>query len=424
MSRDHNSSSGYLLRVLLALLCVLGFARTGETQRDICGCAGSPRSLGAFDSGDPATYPPGTTSAFRSLTIPLSEDGVLVFSSFTVRPRPSDIGFITVRFQPNAANTPVTLLVSGNITITDNATLEVNGVAGETGTFQTNGEGGAGGPGGFPGGDGAYQVVNFARDGGTGVGPGGGAGGTATPFVGGGNGTFVGAAELLPLVGGSGGGGGPSTQASVGCSAGGGGGGGGAILLASNGTVTLDGTVTADGGFGGSTVNGNCAWLGGRGSGGAIRIIANSITGIGRLLARPGGRIRAEAFSIAFSATSSDPVVSRAPAPGPVVSPLTPTVRVTDVGGQAVPPQPTGAGRGIDVILPAPGAFDIGVATSGVPTGTIVEVTVKPRVGAAPFVSNVTLTNCDPSGDCIASTTMNLPGGAHVVEARATFRTP
>ena len=196
------------------------------------------------------------------------------------------------------------------------------------------------------------------------------------------------------------------------------------MLVASNNTVTVNGQLVADGGQAGGAANFSCAYFGGRGSGGALRVIANSITGTGDLYARPGGKTRLEAFSITFPATSSSPIASRAPAPGPIVNPLTPTVRVTDVGGQAVPPQPTGAFRGIDVILPAPGSFDIGLATNGVPSGTIVEVTVKPRVGAAPFMANVTLTNCDPGGNCIASTTMNLPGGAHVVEARATFRTP
>ena len=36
---------------------------------------------------------------------------------------------------------------------------------------------------GFPGGDGAYQLANFANNGGTGVGPGGGSAGTASPMA-------------------------------------------------------------------------------------------------------------------------------------------------------------------------------------------------------------------------------------------------
>ena len=79
-------------------------------------------------------------------------------------------------------------------------------------------------------------------------------------------------------------------------------------------------------------------------------------------------------------------------------------------------------------MLPAPGQTDIGLVTSGVPAGTVVNVTVKPRVGSppitTPLVTPVTLTNCDANGVCLANVSFNLAAGAYFVEARATFQTP
>lgn len=287
--------------------------------------------------------------------------------------------------------------------------------------------GGLGGPGGFPGGDGAYPQVNFSNNGGPGVGPGGGAGGTASPLTVGRPATFLGTRELLPLVGGAGGGGGASNRDD--CSAGGGGGGGGALLIAANGTLTINGTIRAEGGFNGFPNNPTCAAAGGSGSGGAIRLLANTMTGNGSIFARGGnflapqaGAIRLEAFTNTLSANNTTPVASRAPAPGPLVNPLTPTVEITQVGGQTVPTPPQGAFRGIDVILPAPGPITVRLATSGVPGGTAVHIIVKPRVGGAALTTPVTLVNCTVAGDCAETVVVNLASGAHVIEAQATFQ--
>ncbi len=259
---------GGTLGVLLVLVCVLTWPGVSLAQLDICGCAGNPNSLGAFDTTDATTYPPGTTSGNTFLTIPLPEDGILIFDSFTVQPRPSDSGnFLQVFFAPNEANTPVTLLVRGDVTTALRGNINVSGSRGTSGSSGVNGIGALGGNGGFRGGDGAYQLVNFANDGGAGFGPGGGAPGTASPFTTGDGGTFLGVPELLPRLGGSGGGGGASTSGSLNCSAGGGGGGGGAILIAANGTITVNGSVIADGGGRGFNAAG-CSSTGGGGSGG------------------------------------------------------------------------------------------------------------------------------------------------------------
>ena len=97
---------------------------------------------------------------------------------------------------------------------------------------------------------------------------------------------------------------------------------------------------------------------------------------------------------------------------------------ITTVGGQAVPQPPQGGLGNVDLVLPAPGQTDVGLATTGVPTGTTVNVTVKPKVGGLPIVTPVTLTSCDTNGACLANVTFNLAAGAYFVEARATFATP
>jgi hypothetical protein len=412
----------------------------GHAQIDICGCAQAP-SLGAFDTLDPATYPPGTQSSFRNLLIPLPEDGIFVFDSFNIAPRPSDSCLLFVGFQRNNANTPVTILVKGNVTMSGTSCTEsqlyVSANGGGNGNVQFVGAGGLGGPGGFRGGDGAYQAMNGASDGGAGFGPAGGLGATASPFIQGHLGSFLGSPDLLPLVGGSGGGGGASNSSSAGCAGGGGGGGGGAILIAANGTISIGPffLVLADGAGRGDPSNFGCASRGGGGSGGAIRLVAQTITGNGFLGARGGrgdsssdgnfapvGRIRMESIINTFTG-STDPIALRATSPGPLVSPLNPRVRITSINSVAIPDPPAGLyGAAVDVVIPAPALVPVNFSTSGVPTNTTVEVTVKPRVGPPPQTQTVTLTNCDSAGNCQGAASFNLAAGTYIVEARATFQ--
>ena len=99
-------------------------------------------------------------------------------------------------------------------------------------------------------------------------------------------GSSYGSALLRPIVGGSGGGGASGTVGIA--TGGGGGGGGGAILIASSGTITINGNpaIRANGGTG---YDGGWATpAGGSGSGGAIRLIAPTIAGSGTLSAQPG----------------------------------------------------------------------------------------------------------------------------------------
>lgn len=442
--RTHTSSRRRYRPHIAALIlaaCVLWAPGHAQAPADICGCAGSP-SLGAFNTLDPATYPAGTQSSFRNLVIPLPEDGILVFDSFNVAPRASGQCLIGIGFIRNAANTPVTILVKGNVTLTgtscQHSYIHVQGSGGSSGTVQFAGVGGLGGPGGFRGGDAAYVAINGAFNGGAGFGPGGGGGATGSPFIQGGRGIFLGSPDLLPLVGGSGGGGGASNNSAAGCAGGGGAGGGGAVLIAANGTMSMNFfDLYADGSTRGDPSSFSCASRGGGGSGGAIRLVANTISSTGNAFigARggrgdstsdntfaPPGRIRMESINNTYTGTT-DPIAARATSPGPLVSPLNPRVRITSINSLAITDPPAGVyGAAFDVVIPAPGLIPVNFSTSGVPTNTTVEVTVKPRLGPPPQTSTVTLTNCDTAGNCLGTVSFNLPAGTYIVEARATFQ--
>jgi hypothetical protein len=444
-----------MIRALFALLVAGHLGGAAQAQpTDFCGCAGSPDSLGDFNVRDSATYPPGTTGTLASphidfvagcedaIRIPAPPDGVLVFDSFSVNGTTNRGCNLNVAFIPNAANTPITLLVKGDVTIGNQGRISVRGFNGGAGSSGGAGTPGGPGPGAFAGGEGAYQLVNFAAIGGNGVGPGGGLGADPLLSTLASGGTFVGVPELRPLLGGSGGGGGRSADGASSASGGGGGGGGGALLIAANGTIDIQGGgfIWADGGAGGNRAS-NSATSGAGASGGAIRLLANRIQGAGQVFARganPGnccdglsanagtpGRIRMEAIFNTFAANNTDPIAVRAPAPGPLVNPITPTVRITGIDGAATPADPIGFRNSVDMIVAAPGIIQVDLATTDVPAGTDVEVTVKPKVGAAPISQNVTLSSGScTAGACVAASSFDLAAGAYIVEARATFQTP
>jgi len=312
-------------------VCLLAATTSAVAQdlADLCGCA-RDSGLKGFNAGDPSTYPAGTTgcaSACQSGTIVLAipADGVLRFSSFTAS------GPFTISFRPNATNTPVTLLVSGDVVLRAPVCCGTLTIVGHTGDAATAargvGVGGLGGPGAFRGGRGHGQPLGVGglTPGGNGEGPGGGWGATTNVEALGG--TFTGTPELQPLVGGSGGGGGSGSGFEPACLGGGGGGGGGAILLKANGRIALQNfQLVADGGPGGQPADRSCAQGGAGGSGGAIRLVARtfSATDAARLTAKGGepahrggvataGRIRLEsADNSSETAFSTEPTASRA----------------------------------------------------------------------------------------------------------------
>ncbi len=448
MTRRHRAFPASAIALALALAAPL--AATAQDV-DICGCEGNPDSLGDFNTRDEATWRPlvdagilgepfGNSAGLTQYTFVTPPDGVLVFDSFRVDNDPPSSRNAEIAFTRNDANTPITLLVSGDVVVASSDLIRVDGGIASGGSSGAGGVGGNPGPGGFAGGDGAYPVANFAPDGGDGVGPGGGAGGDASTATEAEGGTFLGVPELRPLVGGSGGGGGYSISESVGCAGGGGGGGAGALLIAANGTITVTGTIRADGGSGGSSGNATCARGGGGGSGGAIRLVARTINGGGTVRARGGsgatgggdgslGAVAMEAITNTFSVSNTEPVARRFPAPGPLVNPLTPTGRIVAIDRAVTPENPVGHEGDIDMFVQAPGVVTFELETTDVPAGTEVEVTIKPKLRTAAIRTTVESlpldpASCDTSGLCTAAVPVSLAAGAYIVEARATFQTP
>lgn len=396
-----------------------------------------------FNSG--STGADGPFSPTTNTTLALPPDGVFNFTTVNI---PAGV---TVTFTRNTANTPVTMLASGNVVIA--GTINLSGSPGGPpviGATVVGSNGGAGSAGGFNGGTGGDGVLS--NTGGTGLGPGGGAGGTFSQSAigGGGGGGFsgpgsagklgtaggaaYGTPSLLPLIGGSGGGGG-GTQ--PGLNGAGGGGGGGALLIASSGTITLTGTLLARGGQGGVLPNSSIG-PGGGGSGGAIRIVATTLTGSGGSIDVSGGpeaapnssnaggkgsagRIRLEAFTQAVTITFPGGGPS-AGQPGPVALPSGPSLRIAAVAGVPVPAAPTGSFFVPDIVIPAgtPNPMTVTLSASNIPLGTLITVKATALTQQSTTVLSAPLAGTLAASTATASLTIptNQPS---VLSASATF---
>lgn len=430
----------------------------------LAGLCVSPAVHG-FNSG--STGADGDLNPTSNFEVVLPPSGILNYKSINI---PSGV---TVTFKPNQLNTPVVLLVQGNVTISgklsvNGRTAPASGSAGD-GVLSDDAEPGAGGSGGYSGGRGGKPIgaANSAsstdRGGGKGLGPGGGSGAafcsSGYAYNGGAGGSYgtvggdgeygcggtqsagptYGSNELLPLVGGSGGGGGGTASA---WSAGGGGGGGGALLIAVSGTLTIRGSgaqVTAIGGNGGTASYPGCGVYtvtgGGGGSGGAIRLIATTFSGsssgaviyayagsaggscgIGTNGYGGDGRIRLEADTLQWDGSTS-PTPSRA-TPGPIFIPGLPSLKITSIAGSQVPDSPTG---NEDVRLPAstPNPVTVSFATTGIPVGNVVKLSVAPYRGSE--VSAVSTALVGSTQAATASATVSLPTGGSTLQASITY---
>jgi hypothetical protein len=383
---------------------------------------------GTFSSG--STGADGAFAPTTSQTIVVPASGVFNYTTITI---PSSV---QITYIGNSANTPLTILATGDVQISGGIHLD-----GQTGSG--TGFGGLGGPGGGRGGNGG---VNFTA-GTIGDGPGGGKGGALTvgppqscSSGGAGGGGFqvpgasalggpaYGTRNLVPLIGGSGGGGGCGANLTVGT---GGGGGGGALLLASSTTITINGQISARGGNGAGKTSNDGA--GGGGSGGAIRLVANSLTGVASLDVSGGtgggeatggqagtnggfGFIRIEAFSLSgLSVSTNNPVTSGLPSSA--VPANLPTLQIVSVGGVAVPTNPAGSFQGSpDVILPAnqPNPVAVVVNAANIPNGTTVSLTSTSSLGSANTASS-TLSGTTASSSCTVN--ISLATGLSVLTA-------
>jgi hypothetical protein len=319
--------------------------KTVQQHRIICcvylasllGGLGAMSSYGqfTFDSGSDGSYGPMNITSNTTLALP--PDGKFKCTTITIGPNR------TLRFTPNALNTPVYLLATSNVTI--NGTIDVGGSLGNA-TL-----GGSGGPGGFAGGN----PGNTALLAGDGNGPGAGHGvqASASAYVGSagygtaGSGFYAttndgkayGSPLLVPLVGGSGGGGTASDF--------GGAGGGGAILIVANTRIDLQGTISS------SSPDMNPGYLHayGFGSGGAIRLVAPVVGGRGNLKVNDGfdvyngnpsggaGRIRIDCMDRRELAFNFSPSFSTASlGANMVVFPANPAhLDITQAAGTSIP---------------------------------------------------------------------------------------
>jgi len=397
-----------------------------------------------FNSG--STGADGALNVTGTTTLSLPASGVFNFTTVNV---PTGT---TLKFTKNAANTPVTILATGNVTIA--GTIDIQGSGGlhvlGTGVGIT---GGAGGPGGFDGGNGANGTVSTT--GGTGRGPGGGTGGTGSSGGAGGGGFAVAGANggaaagssagvggaaysdatLLPLIGGSGGGGG---GASFGLTGNGGGGGGGAILIASSATITLTGSILATAGNG--AVYGFTPGIAGGGSGGAVRLIATTVTGSGGTISIAGGaggvntgnvggvggagRLRVEGFTNTMAANVTGGVGASVSTGSPtsVTLPNAPTLQITSVGGVTAPASPTGSFLAPDVVLPGTttNPVAVNIAAANVPVGTTLTLTVVGFMGASSTSTSSSLSGTLASSTASASVTLPTNEPA-IITVSATF---
>ena len=384
------------------------------------------------------TYTSGSTGAndpFPTCTptpctviIPLPASGVLNYTTVTI---PLNV---TVKFTPNAANTPVTMLATSDVTIA--GTISVDGADGVVASASPLIKpGGAGGPGGFAGG----QSGGSNSLGSPGLGPGGGIpfAGTFSPEIEGNYGapsTFV---ALIPLFGGSGGAGRagvtgiPGLPAFSGSS---GAGGGGAIVIASSTQITVTGLISANGG----TRPDEFPSVAGNGSGGAIRLVAPFISNTGTIRAKEGifgsdtnqGHIRLEAQTFGslgtlqgFSSTSNTL--------GPITAASTPalmnmpTLTFSAVGGVAAPGTVAGSYVTADVSLPqgTTNSIPVTLRATNIPVGTIFTVVVAPQANFANTFNSAQSIGTFSSS--MATASVDLPAGqVSLLKAFGSFTVP
>jgi hypothetical protein len=417
-----------------------------NSNRKIAGFAAScalvfASGASAFDSG--STGADGPFSPTENVTVPLPPSGIFNFTTVDIP------GHVTVKFQRNAANTPVVILASGNVVIA--GVIQLDGAFSPLiSNFEGEGLAGEGGPGGHSGGRGG--VLYGTQRGGNGLGVGGGGGGGfdtirgyggggggylteggpgAGEVVGGAGGVQHGTAFLQPLIGGAGGGGGGASEATGGA---GGGGGGGAILIASSGFVDIIGRVQANGGGSGNVggVNNREPGCGGGGSGGSIRIVGSAVRGTGQLVAEGNqggcsgamhsgngshGRIRVEAEKLMYASLSNIPAPSFG-TPQPLFLAGQPGLRITSVAGVAAPAVP---GGNMDVTLPVETTNPITVLfeTSGIPVGATISLKVTPQ-NQAPITAESAPTTGTTSS-ATASTSVTIPTGHSVFQATVSY---
>jgi len=128
------------------------------------------------------------------------------------------------------------------------------------------------------------------------------------------------------------------------------------------------------------------------------------------------GRIRLEAETV--TRTTGTTPSSTAGAPGPIFIAGLPSLKITAVAGTPVPDPPTGTA---DVGLPetTPNPVTVAFATTGIPVGNTVKLSVTPANGAEDTAVSTALSGSTASATSSAS--INLPVGASTLQASITY---
>ena len=395
-------------------------------------------------TGADGAYSPTVSGDFDPVALGLNSAGDNVFN-FTTINIPAGV---TIKLRATKLrNQAVTWLASGNVTIA--GTLDLSGQSPTTinpsvpAQLVANRVYPEPGPGGYTGGLGASG--GFAPE--KGAGPGGGPAASvgtysSNPTCIGGSASFASAGPssysmligatygsyfLIPLYGGSGGGGGwGSSSSSIG---GVGGAGGGAIRIASNTQISVTGNIQANGGDGGAVTGSAQFCTGGVGSGGAINLIAPTILGGGSLRALSGynyfvgttanGIIRLSSNSNALTNNSPAAVLGPLFLPPPNSTLGTPSIRITQVNGVAVPADSKGQYLSPDVVIAASSAVPITIAAANIPLGTTPSLRLTAETGTDQLVTCSALAGS--IGASTSTCTATLPFSISVGAIRATW---
>jgi hypothetical protein len=294
-------------------------------------------------------------------------------------------------FKNHPTHAPVVWLVTGNVTIAGELSLDGQNSTADSTIPEP-------GPGGYRGG--AERLVNSGLAPGPGFGPGGDSQRSAN--------YAYGNSLIVPLIGGSGSG--PHSADNVS-----GGAGGGAVLIASAGTVSITGSCHA---YGGSSANYGA-------SGGGIRILADHILGNGSIYATGtagggSGRIRLEGSSISPQLNVNPSASAAIPVPDPPViwpSSDMPTLRLVSVAGKLAPNDPHASIlTDVDLVITT-NLTVLSFETANFPTNGRVDVFVKPRNGTqANYQASIVSGN-----NSLATWQLltNLPLNYCVIQARA-----
>lgn len=248
---------------------------------------------------------------------------------------------VTLQVSGAIFQAPVYFLATGAVEI--DGTIDLSGGAGNNaGNSLSQRVPALPGAGGYPGGVGGWSGNNQAQVE-PGSGPGGGAAGTVS--TNGVNASWTGGQDPIPILGGSGGGGSTCAGSTFGP---GGGAGGGALIIASSVSITVKGSILANGGSTGSQA---CGFFGGGGGGGVIRLAAPIVTlsggsllsvlgGAGPASLAASGLVRLEYSQGTIAGTINGTYVTGIPFP--VLAPTTnpSAIQVASIGGAPINANP------------------------------------------------------------------------------------